>query len=101
MTFKGVPRHKLVNETITSKAYQDKIISNIKQQYECTMSQAFNIHMCTMDQGSDIFYLPYYSLDLSPIDTDCSVKHHVGWMSNIKDRQFEKSLSKLVHLEFR
>ena len=33
---------KLVNETITSKAYQDNIRSDIKRQYECTIPQAFN-----------------------------------------------------------
>ena len=77
------------------------------------MSQAFNkithfakalqnIHTFTRDQGSDIFDLPSYSLDLSPIDTDCCiVKRPVGQMSIIKDRHFDKSLSKLVHLEFR
>ena len=44
----------------------------------------------------------YLSLYLSSIDTDCSiVKRPVGRVSNIKDRRFEKSLSNLVHLEFR
>ena len=34
----------------------------------------------------DQFDLPSYSLDLSPIDADCSiVKRHFGRMSNIKD----------------
>ena len=42
VTFKGVFQLKLVNETITSKAYQDNIKSDIKLQYECTMPQAFN-----------------------------------------------------------
>ena len=42
VTFKGVSRLKLVNETITSKAYQDNIKSDIKLQYECTVPQAFN-----------------------------------------------------------
>ena len=42
MTFKGVSQLKLVNETITSKAYQDSIKSDIKLQYECTMPQLFN-----------------------------------------------------------
>ena len=77
------------------------------------MSQAFNkitrlaialqnIHAFTRDQCSEIFDLPSYSLDLCPIDTDGSiVKRHVGRMSNIKDRDFEKSLSNWVHIEFR
>ena len=34
VTFKGVIQLKLVNETITSKAYQDNIKSIIKRQYE-------------------------------------------------------------------
>ena len=34
VTFKGVSQLKLVNETITSKAYQDNIKSDIKLQYE-------------------------------------------------------------------
>ena len=34
VTFKGVIQLKLVNETITNKAYQDKIKSDIKLQYE-------------------------------------------------------------------
>ena len=38
----GVSQLKLVNETITSKAYQDDIKRDIKVQYECTMPQAFN-----------------------------------------------------------
>ena len=94
---KGVSQLKLVNETITSKAYQDNIKSDIKLQYECTMPLAFNkithlaialwnIHAFTRDQGGDIFELPPYSVDLALIDIDCSsVKRHVSWMSNIKD----------------
>ena len=40
-------------------------------------------------QGGDIFELPPYSVDLTPIDTDCSiVKRHVSRMSNIKGRIF-------------
>ena len=35
--------NKLVHETITSKANQDDIKSDIKLQYECTMSQSFNM----------------------------------------------------------
>ena len=42
VTFKKVSQLKLVNEKITSKAYQINIKSNIKHQYECTMLQAFN-----------------------------------------------------------
>ena len=34
LTFKGVYQLKHVNETITSKAYQDNIRSDIKLQYE-------------------------------------------------------------------
>ena len=49
----------------------------------------FNIHTFTRDQGGDTFELPPYSVDLTPIDTDCNiVKRHVSWMSNIKDRFF-------------
>ena len=71
-----------------------------KLQYECTMSQSFdkithlatalyNIHTLTREQGGDMFELPPYSEDLTPIDTDCSiVKRHVSRMSNIKDRFF-------------
>ena len=34
------------------------------------------------DQGGEIFELPPYSVDLTPIDTDCSiVKRHVSRMS--------------------
>ena len=40
--FKGVSQLKLVNETITSKAYQDNIKSHIKLELECTMPQLFN-----------------------------------------------------------
>ena len=41
----------------------------------------------TRDQGGDIFELPPYSVDLDPIDTECSiVKRHVSGMLNIKDR---------------
>ena len=33
--------------------------------------------------------MPPYSVDLAPIDTDCSiVKRHVIWMPNIEDRHF-------------
>ena len=111
--FKGVSQLKLVNETITSKTYQENIKSDIKLQYECTLPQAFkkithleialeNIHAFTRDQGGDIFELPPYSVDLTSIDTDCSiVKRHVSRMSNIKDRHFKKLLSNFVHLEFR
>ena len=42
VTFKGVSQLKLVNETITRKAYQDNIKHDLKLQYECTMPQAFN-----------------------------------------------------------
>ena len=42
VAFKEVSQLKLVNETITSKAYQDNIKSDIKLEYECTMPQAFN-----------------------------------------------------------
>ena len=42
VTFNGVSQLKLVNETITSKAYQDNIKSDIKLQYECNIPQAFN-----------------------------------------------------------
>ena len=42
VTFNGVSQLKLVNETITSKAYQDNIKSDIKLQYECTIPHAFN-----------------------------------------------------------
>ena len=42
ITFKGVSQLKLANETITSKAYQDNINSDVKLQYECTIPQAFN-----------------------------------------------------------
>ena len=38
MSFKGVSQLELVNETITSKAYQDNIISDIKLQYESRMN---------------------------------------------------------------
>ena len=34
VTFKGVSQLKLVNKTITSKAYQDNIKSDMKLQYE-------------------------------------------------------------------
>ena len=34
LTFKGVSQLKRVNETITSKAYQDNIKRDIKLQYE-------------------------------------------------------------------
>ena len=34
VTFKGVIQLKLVNETITSKAYQDNIKSDLKRKYE-------------------------------------------------------------------
>ena len=40
--FKGVSQLKLVNETITSKANQDDIKSDINLQNECTMPQVFN-----------------------------------------------------------
>ena len=74
------------------------IKSDIKLKYECTMPQAFNkithlaiafqnIYAFTMDQGGDIFELSPYSVDLTPIYTDCSiVKRRVSRMSNIKDR---------------
>ena len=41
VTFKGVSQLKLVNETITSNAYQDNTKSDIKLQYECTLPQTF------------------------------------------------------------
>ena len=48
-----------------------------------------NIHAFTRDQGGDIFELPPYSVDLTPIDTECSiVKRHIIWMSNIKHNIF-------------
>ena len=62
------------------------------------MSQAFkkithlviavqNMHAFTREQGSD---LSSYSLDLSPIDTDCSiVKQCARRVSYIKDRHSE------------
>ena len=47
-------------------------------------NSSFNIH-----KGGEIFELPPYSVDLTPIDTDCSiVKRHVSRMSNIKYRHF-------------
>ena len=42
VAFKGVSQLKHVNETITSKAYQDNIKSDLKLKYECTMPQAVN-----------------------------------------------------------
>ena len=42
VTFEGVSQLKLANETITSKAYQDDIKSDIKLQYECIIPQVFN-----------------------------------------------------------
>ena len=39
---KHVNQLKLVNETITCKAYQDYIKSDIKLRYECTIPQTFN-----------------------------------------------------------
>ena len=48
-----------------------------------------NIHTFSSDQGGDIFELPPYNVDLTPMDTDCGiVKRHVSWMTNIKDRFF-------------
>ena len=41
MSFKGVSQLKLVNGTVTKKAYQDNIISDTEHQFECPMSQAF------------------------------------------------------------
>ena len=38
VTFKGVIQLKLVNETITSKAYQDNIKGDIKFQYESRLN---------------------------------------------------------------
>ena len=73
---------------------------NRRLQYECTLPQAFNkithiaialenIHAFTRDQGGDIFELPPFSVDLTPIDTDCSiVKRHVSRMSNKKGKHF-------------
>ena len=64
------------------------------------MSQAFNkithlvialsnFHTFTRDQGGDNVESPPYSVELTPIDTDCSiVKRYVSRMSNITDRYF-------------
>ena len=64
------------------------------------MPQAFNkithlaialqdIHAFTRDQGGDTLELPAYSVDLTPIHTDCNIaKRHISRMSNIKDRHF-------------
>ena len=48
-----------------------------------------NIYAFTRDQGSDIFELLPYSVDLTPKDTDCSiVNRHVSQMSFLKDTHF-------------
>ena len=61
----------------------------IIQQDNAPCNSSLNIHTFTKDQGGDTFELPPYSVDLTPIDTDCNIaKRHVSRMSNIKDRLF-------------
>ena len=51
------------------------------QQNNVPCNSSLNTHAFTRDQGGDIFELPPYNVDLTPIDTDCSiVKRHVSWM---------------------
>ena len=38
MTSIGVSQLKLVNGTISRKAYQDNFVNNMKLDYECTLS---------------------------------------------------------------
>ena len=46
-------------------------------------------YSCIHQGPGDIFEMPHYSVDLTSIDTDCSiVTRHVSRMSNIKDRHF-------------
>ena len=59
------------------------------QQDNTLCNKSLNIHAFSRVQGGDISELPPYSVDLTPIDADCSiVKRHVSRMQNIKDRHF-------------
>ena len=42
VTSKGITQQKLLNRTINSNAYQDNAMNDIKLQYVCIISQAFN-----------------------------------------------------------
>ena len=62
----------------------------IIQQDNAPCNSSLKKHTFTRDQGGDIFELPPYNVDLTPMYTDCSiVKRHVSWMTNIKDKIFE------------
>ena len=59
----------------------------IIQQDNAPCNSSLNIHTFIRDKGGDIFELPPYSVDLTPMDTDCSiVKRHISPMSNVKNR---------------
>ena len=59
------------------------------QQDSAHCNSSLKYHAFTRDQAGDIFELPPYSVDLTPIDTDHSiVKRHVRWITNKKGRHF-------------
>ena len=59
------------------------------QQDKAPYNSSLNYSQIHQDPGWWYFELPPYSVDLTPIDTDCSiVKRHVSRMSNIKDWHF-------------
>ena len=63
VTFKGVSQLKLFNETITSKAYQDVIKSDIKLQYESRLNvlkSYFKVRYLVECLGYSAFILEFY-----------------------------------------
>ena len=63
VTFKGVSQLKLVNETITSKAYQDNIKSDIKLQYESRVNilkSYCRVRYLVECLGNSAFILEFY-----------------------------------------
>ena len=79
VTFKGVIQLKIVNETITSKAYQDNIKSFIKLQYESRVNilkRYCKVRYLVECLGYSAFILEFYmaiDIILISLTGDCSI----------------------------
>ena len=78
VTFKGVMQLKIVNETITSKAYQDNIKNDIKLQYESRLNilRYCKVRYLVECLGYSAFILEFYiaiDIILICLTGDCSI----------------------------
>ena len=79
LNFKGVIQLKIVNETITSKAYQDNIKSDIKLQYESRVNilkRYCKVRYLVECLGCSAFILEFYiaiDIILICLSGDCSI----------------------------